>query len=101
MHNDLTYRLGIAWYCPNCAAEAMTYDSARPMHNCPTIPGLLAPLVRRGTNAKVEAVEREDYVGGELVQKDVDGRVIMSVVTTRDDGQDCTVYVPTATIDRG
>jgi len=47
----------------------------------------------------VEAREREDYVNGEVVQTvDVDGkaRPIMSIVTTRDDGQDCTVLAPQA-----
>ena len=56
-------------------------------------------MVERGTRAKVEAVEREDYVGREQVQLGVvAGRVtpIMSIVTTRDDGQDCAVYAPVA-----
>jgi hypothetical protein len=54
-------------------------------------------MVPVGTRCKVEAVEREDYINGDLVQVDGDGRPVMSVITTRDDGQDCTVYAPTAT----
>jgi hypothetical protein len=50
-----------------------------------------------GTKAKVEAVERGDYIGRELVQSDGNGRPVMAVVTTRDDGQDCAVLAPTAT----
>jgi len=56
----------------------------------------MVPLVPKGTDCKVEAVERGDYVGQESVQIDVNGRPMMAVVTTRDDGQDCTVYAPTA-----
>jgi hypothetical protein len=52
--------------------------------------------VPAGTRCKVEAVEREDYVGGEDVQYDDDGRPIMAVVTTRDEGNDVAVYAPTA-----
>lgn len=84
------------WYCPNCDAEARTVDAALPMHKCKGIAGLTSPLILRGTNAKIEANEREDYVGDELVQTDAEGRVIMSTTTTRDDGQDCTIYVATA-----
>ena len=47
-------------------------------------------------SVKVEAREREDYVGHELVQTDEAGRSVMSVVTTRDDGQDAIVFAPTA-----
>jgi hypothetical protein len=57
----------------------------------------MSPLIKAGVRAKVEAVEREDYIGDELVQLDANGRPIMSVITTRDDGQDCAIYAPTAT----
>lgn len=85
------------WECPNCVATARTpWDVQNRFHNCPGLAGLTAPMVRAGTRCKVEAVEREDYVGSEAVQLDGNGRPVMSVVTTRDDGQDCTVYAPTA-----
>jgi len=85
------------WYCPNCDAQARTVDAALPMHTCVGIKGLVAPLVLQGTKAKTETREREDYVGRELAQVDGEGNVVMSTVTTRDDGQDCTIYVGTAT----
>jgi hypothetical protein len=53
-------------------------------------------MVPAGTKAKVEAKEREDYVGKEEVQTDGEGKPVMSIVTTRDEGQDCTVLAPTA-----
>lgn len=62
--------------------------------------GLTAPMVPEGVRCKVEAVEREDWVGRELVQVDGNGRPVMALVTTRDDGNDCTVYAPCAMIER-
>lgn len=87
------------WVCPNCDLTDITHE-ARPhsrMHSCRGLKGLTAPMVPEGTACKVEAREREDYVGSDLPQYDGDGRPIMSVVTTRDDGQDCTVLASTAT----
>jgi hypothetical protein len=54
-------------------------------------------MVPAGTSCKVEAREREDYVAGDMVQTDGDGRPVMSVVTTRDDGTDVAVLAPAAT----
>lgn len=87
------------WTCPNCPATHITREAQphTPFHTCPGLRGLTAPYVQAGTRAKVEAVERGDYVRSDLVQTDDDGRPIMAVVTTRDDGQDCAVLVPTAT----
>lgn len=94
------------WECPNCDHTAVT----RPLgnvavgqvttefHNCRGMAGLSTPMVPAGTKAKVEAREREDYINGEIVTLDGEGRPVMSVVTTRDDGQDCTVYAPAATV---
>jgi hypothetical protein len=85
------------WECPNCVATARTsWNAPNSFHPCAGLAGLTVPMVPAGTRCKVEAVEREDYVGREAVQLDGDGRPVMSVVTTRDDGQDCTVYAPTA-----
>jgi predicted RNA-binding Zn-ribbon protein involved in translation (DUF1610 family) len=86
------------WYCPNCGLRDATRE-ARPhtrFHICPKLRGLTAPMLPEGTAAKVEAREREDYVGQEDVQTDEDGRPVMSIVTTRDDGQDVVVFAPTA-----
>lgn len=88
------------WYCPNCPVTSVTSES-RPhsqFHTCAGLRGLVAPLLEVGTKAKVEAREREDYVGSEKVQLDPErGRPVMSVVTTRDNGQDTIVFAPTAT----
>jgi hypothetical protein len=86
------------WSCPNCTVEDVTHDP-RPhsrFHVCKGLRGLTAPLVPAGTKAKVEAVERGDYIGAERVRL-TDGRPVMAVITTRDDGQDVTVYAPSAT----
>jgi hypothetical protein len=87
------------WYCPNCGLRDQTRE-ARPhtrFHTCSGLRGLTAPMLPEGTAAKVEAREREDYVGRELVQTDEGGRPVMSVVTTRDEGTDAIVFAPTAT----
>lgn len=88
---------GLRWSCPNCDSTAVTRDAKTPMHPCRGLAGLMVPLVRDGVACKVEAVERGDWVGRERVQLDGAGRPVMAVVTTRDEGQDCTVYAPTAT----
>ena len=89
------------WYCPNCRVEDVTTEP-RPhtrFHTCPALRGLTAPMLPKGTAAKVELREREDYVGNEIVQLDPErGRPVMSVVTTRDDGQDAIVFAPTAVL---
>jgi hypothetical protein len=46
------------------------------------------------------AVEREDYIGTDRVLLH-DGRPIMAVVTERNDGEDRTVFAPTATGSHG
>jgi len=91
------------WECPNCDLTDVTHTVCGPgevasrFHPCRGLRGINTPMVPAGTRCKVEQVDREDYVRGELVQTDGDGRPLMSVVTTRDDGQDCTVYAPCAT----
>lgn len=92
-------RLERRWQCPNCDVTAVTFQ-AKPhteFHNCRGLRGLWTPMVPAGTVCKVEARDRDDYVGGDMVQTDGEGRPVMSVVTTRDDGEDCTVYAPCAT----
>lgn len=86
------------WECPNCAVKDVTHEPQMHTryHSCRGLRGLTAPMVPAGTRAKVEAVERGDYVGGEQVTVDGEGRPVMSIVTTRDDGQDCTVFAPAA-----
>jgi hypothetical protein len=87
-----------SWYCPNCGKRDQTKE-ARPhtrFHTCPAMALMAAPMIPAGTKCKVEAHLREDYVGRDLVQTDANGRPVMSIVTTRDDGQDCVVFAPTA-----
>ena len=84
------------WSCPRCTSAGVTVDGKTPMHPCRGLAGLMVPLVPEGTRCKIEAVERGDWIGTEMVQTDRNGRPFMAVVTTRDDGQDCTVYAPTA-----
>jgi hypothetical protein len=91
------------WCCPNCDETAVTNEltaapgaGAARFHNCRGLRGLTAPMLPEGMVAKVEVREREDYVGDERVQTDGEGRPVMSVVTIREDGQDCIVFAPTA-----
>jgi len=89
------------WECPACTLTDVTHYPADKvvsrMHDCAGLAGLTAPMVPAGTKCKVETHEREDFIGGELVRLDGDGRPVMNHIITRDDGQDCTVYAPTAT----
>ena len=91
------------WECPNCTATHVTHEQLphTPFHPCRGLKGLTAPFIPAGTKAKVEARDRDDYVNGEMVQVNGEGRPVMSIVTTRDDGQDCAVLAPAAVWKRG
>lgn len=86
------------WACAarHCTSEAVTVDGKMPMHRCGQTHGLLVPLTPAGVRAEHRPTERGDWVGREIVQTDARGRPVMSTVTVRDDGQDCTVYAPLA-----
>jgi len=89
------------YYCPNCGKEDITTDPPNPRqhrtHVCPKLRFLSVPLVRKGVPAKIEIVERGDYVGKEIVTLDPERkRPIQALLTTRDDGQDTAVYAPAA-----
>lgn len=88
------------WECPNCNSKDITHEAAphTRFHNCRGLKGLSAPMVPEGTKCKVEAQEREDYVGTEDLTYDGDSRPISSVVTTREDGNDVAVFAPCATV---
>ena len=90
----------IHWSCPNCTTRDVTteVEPHTRFHACRGLRGLTSPLVEDGVRCAVTAVDREDYVGGESVQRDGEGRPVMAVVTTRDDGQDRAVFAPTATL---
>jgi hypothetical protein len=86
------------WECPNCVATDVTHE-AQPhtrYHACRGLKGLTAPMVPAGTRCKVEAVEREDYVGNQILTYDGENRPIMRVETTREDGNDVAVFAPLA-----
>ena len=93
------------WYCPKCRREAVTHgrppdgNGFSQFHNCHKLGGLWCPMLPEGVKGKLEAHEREDYIGKEVVRLDDNGRPIMNITTTRENGQDCTVYAPTATAD--
>jgi hypothetical protein len=82
------------WFCPNCPAAETTPPlppNASRFHGCPGLHGLTAPLVRAGTRCKVEAEERQDYLGDDLQATGDNGKAYMAVRTTRDDGDDLLV----------
>ena len=85
------------WYCPNCGLTEQTAIVPNRWHQCAKLRGLMAPLLPEGTKGKIVAHDREDYVGDDLVQTDPAGRQVMSITTTRDEGQDVIVFAPTAT----
>lgn len=85
------------WECPSCDLQQVTRrrDVHTEFHHCGGLAGLWAPMVPAGTRAKVETNEREDYIGKERVQLH-QGRPVMNLVVTRDDGQDCVIFAPSA-----
>lgn len=89
------------YWCPNCdvVEQRRSPLAEARFHNCAGLKGVTAPMMSGPRTAvKVEAVEREDYLGVDdrNVQRDADDRPIMAVITTRDDGQDCAVLAPSA-----
>ncbi len=92
--------IDIRWNCPNCPTQLVTHSvDPVPFHPCRGLSGLTAPLVQEGSDARVRAVVREDYVGTEEgVTHDSEGRPVMAIVTERPDGSnDLVVLAPTAT----
>jgi hypothetical protein len=87
------------WHCPECGRLDQTRE-VQPhsrMHPCAALAGLTVPMLPEGVRGEHRAREREDYIAGERVQLDGNGRPVMSVQTIRDEGEDCTVFAPTAT----
>ncbi len=87
--------------CPECpvtlyVAPKMNGDHRKPvLHKCSGHGGMLLPMVQDGSKAKVKVVEREDYIGTEQPLMH-DGRPIMAVTITREDGEDRMVFAPPA-----
>lgn len=88
------------WECPNCDHTDVTREQQphTRFHPCRGLRGLSAPMIPAGTKAKIETMERGDYIGRERVQTDGEGHPVMAILTTRDDGQDCAVLAPAAGI---
>lgn len=77
------------WSCPNCWAHDRTRPfppNASRFHPCPGLHGLTAPMIRAGTDCKVIAVERGDYLRQAEQRRGDDGKPYMSVITERADG---------------
>lgn len=93
------------WECPNCTATDVTHLRAdlpaSRFHPCRGLQGLTAPMVPAGTRCKVQALGREDYIAGDHVTADGEGRPVMAVETIRDDGTDRAVFAPCAVAGRG
>jgi hypothetical protein len=92
------------WYCPNCGitlSAPVPPPGQSKFHVCPRLHGLTAPLIRAGVRCKVEAEERQDYLGTEVQAMGDDGKAYMAVRTTRDDGDDLAVNAGLATLRLG
>jgi hypothetical protein len=90
------------WGCPNCHATERVSPPLPPnavrFHTCPKLHMLTAPLVVEGSDCKIVAVEREDWLGREEQRTGDDGKPYMAVTTERADGStDAAVFAPVAT----
>lgn len=43
--------------------------------------------------------ERQDYIGTDTPTTDANGRIIQSVTTVREEGEDCHIFAPTVNKD--
>lgn len=97
----IDFRRETRWICYSCSLTDVTYDPEphTRFHICKRT-GLTMPMVEDGVRCKFEFNEREDYVNGDDVQM-YNGRPVMNLTVTRDEGEDCVVYAPAATVGRG
>jgi hypothetical protein len=86
------------WECPNCDTTDVTgVLIPNRFHPCPGLHNLVAPLVPAGSDCKVTALPREDYLGGEIQRTGSDGRPYGGVRTERADGSnDLAMFAPLA-----
>jgi hypothetical protein len=93
------------WNCPNCLVSERTTPlppNASRYHRCAGLHMLTAPLIRAGTDCKVTAVERGDYLRGSEQRRGENGKPYMAVVTERADGSnDAVVFAEPAAIRLG
>lgn len=86
------------WHCPACGLD----EQVRPpvpnrFHICPALQYLTAPMVLAGTDCKLVAHVREDWLGREIQESGEDGRPYMSIETVHADGHtDLAVFAPVA-----
>ena len=96
------------WACPSCSLQHITVEARphTPMHPCSAMNGLLAPFVEVTSRSneldtskvRLVRVDREDYVGDEVIRTDGEGRPAMAVRTERADGSyDTHAFAATAT----
>jgi hypothetical protein len=98
--HPVTFSVTYEWYCPNCGKEDQTHETGPHVryHTCPKLRYLSAPMLRKGKAGKIEVKEWDDYVGDERPTMDPErGRPISSIITTRDNGQDCIAFAALAT----
>ena len=77
------------WACPECGLTDRTPPlppGAFRYHSCPGLHGLNAPLTRAGADCRLTAVERQDYLNGEIQATGDDGRPYMGIRTDYADG---------------
>lgn len=85
------------YVCPNCSVTERIRPlppAAVRMHPCAGLKGILAPLVIQGADCKVVAIEREDFLNGEVQASNEDGTPIMAVSTIYADGHNDLVVNP-------
>jgi hypothetical protein len=86
------------WECPNCdTTDCTSVLTGNRFHTCPGLHNLVAPLVVAGTDCKIVALPREDYLAGEVQRRGSDGRPYGGVRTERADGSnDLAMFAPLA-----
>lgn len=91
------------WVCSRCDHRHVTREARphTPFHPCKGMAGLTSPMTREGERVNVTVVEREDYIGGEVVTRDANNRPIMAVNVERDGGNDVAVFAPMAKVEQG
>jgi hypothetical protein len=92
------------WYCPGCGVSERTPvlpPNASRFHTCPKLHSLTAPLVRAGTDCKVVAVERGDYLRNSEQRTGDDGKPYMAVETVHADGHTDRAVFPEPAIQAG
>lgn len=88
------------WYCPACDKQHVTKisDPHSPLHQCPKFRGAWIPFVEAGMDAGFRVNYRQDYLGKDTAITDGDGNVVQSVTTQRENGEDCTIFAPSANV---